>query len=123
MSSSARPFQWLAKRTIGCLTHKECQRMPRVLKSPPFTPEEPFTEVLHGIEITDPYRWLEDQNSLRTRKWIQDQAAYTRSYLSAISGREKIRNRIEALLAVETISEPWKIANRYFFIKRSAYQE
>jgi len=52
-------------------------------------------EVLHGVEITDPYRWLEDQNSPRTRAWIEEQTAYARSYLDAIPGREQIRQRLE----------------------------
>jgi hypothetical protein len=37
--------------------------MRTVVDPPPATPIEPVTEVLHGVEITDPYRWLEDQNS------------------------------------------------------------
>jgi prolyl oligopeptidase len=92
--------------------------MPLVLEPPPFTPVEPITEVLHGVEITDPYRWLEDQNSPRTRKWIEEQTAYTRAYLDAIPGRDRIRNRVEELLAIEVTSDPWKVGNRHFFLKR-----
>jgi len=92
--------------------------MPRVLESPPFTPVEPVTEVLHGIEITDPYRWLEDQDSPRTRKWIEEQTAYTRPYLDAIPARDRIRDRVEELLAIEVISDPWKVGNRHFYLKR-----
>jgi prolyl oligopeptidase len=97
--------------------------MPLVLEPPPFTPVEPITEVLHGVEITDPYRWLEDQNSPRTRKWIEEQTAYTRAYMDAIPGRESIRKRVEELLAVETVSELWKVRNRYFFLKRGPHHE
>src|SRR6266550_6284634 len=97
--------------------------MPRVLEPPPFTPIEPVTEVLHGVEITDPYRWLEDQNSLRTRKWIEEQTAYTRAYFDAIPRRDLIRKRIAELLTVEVTAEPWKIGNRYFFLRRAPDQE
>src|SRR5258706_2950679 len=97
--------------------------MPLTLASPPPTPIEPVTEILHGVAITDPYRWLEDQNSPRTRKWLEEQGAYTRAYLDAITGRERIRKRVEELLAVETLSEPWKVGNRYFFLRRTRYQE
>src|SRR5258705_2502559 len=38
--------------------------------SVPFSPIEQVTEVLHGVSVADPYRWLEDQNSARTRTWI-----------------------------------------------------
>src|SRR5260370_24738149 len=90
---------------------------------PPPAPIEPVTDVLHGVSITDPYRWLEDQNSPRIRKWLEEQTAHTRAYLDGIPGRERIRKRIEELVDVETVSEPWKVGNRYFFLKRKARQE
>src|SRR5437870_10310365 len=84
--------------------------MRTVVDPPPATPIEPVTEVLHGVEITDPYRWLEDQNSPRTRKWIEEQSAYTRAYFDAIPGRDRIRKRVEELLAgKDVVSEPWQI--------------
>lgn len=84
---------------------------------------EPVTEILHGVAVTDPYRWMEEQSSPRTRKWLEEQVVYAREYLDAIPGRERIRKDVEELLAVEVISEPWKIRNRYFFMKRGAHQE
>ncbi len=97
--------------------------MPLTLNPPPPTPIEPVTEVLHGVPVTDPYRWLEDQNSPRTRKWLDEQTVYTRAYLDAIPGRDRIRKRVEELLAVEVVSEPWKVGERYFYLKRLAYQQ
>jgi prolyl oligopeptidase len=85
---------------------------------PPVTPIEPVTDVLHGVEITDPYRWLEDQSSPRTRKWIEEQTVYTRAYLDAIPGRERIRERVQQLLSIDVIDDPWKCGTRYFFLKR-----
>jgi prolyl oligopeptidase len=89
----------------------------------PATPSEPVTETLHGVAVTDPYRWLEDQNSPQTRKWLQEQTAYARAYLDAIPRRDVIRKRVEELLAVEVISQPLKVGNRYFFLKRVARGE
>lgn len=92
--------------------------------APPITAVEPVTETLHGIEITDPYRWLEDQNSPRTRKWLEEQAAYTRAYFEAIPGREQIRERVGELLALkETISGLWNVGGRYFFLQRKENSE
>jgi prolyl oligopeptidase len=71
------------------------------------------------MEIIDPYRWLEDQNSPRTRAWLEEQSAYTRAYLGAIPGREQIKERVRELMAFkEVISEPWNVGDRYFFLKR-----
>jgi prolyl oligopeptidase len=98
--------------------------MAQAVQAPPRTPVEPVTEILHGIEITDPYRWLEDQNSPRTRKWLEEQTAYTRTYFDAIPDRERIRTRVsELLVQKEVISEPWNIGDRYFFLKREAGRE
>jgi prolyl oligopeptidase len=98
--------------------------MAQAVQAPPPTPVEPVTEILHGIAITDPYRWLEDQNSTRTRKWLEEQAAYTRAYFAAIPDRERIRTRVSELLALkEVISEPRNTGDRYFFLKRRAESE
>ncbi|MBO0798358.1 MAG: S9 family peptidase, partial [Blastocatellia bacterium] len=97
--------------------------MSLVLESPPYTTIEPVTENFHGTEVIDPYRWLEDQYSERTRQWIEEQTVYARSYLDAIPGREQVQGRIADLLAVETIDAPFKVGNRYFFLKREARQD
>ena len=98
--------------------------MPPAVFAPPPTPEDPVTETLHGVEITDPYRWLEDQNSPRTRHWLEEQTACTRAYLDAIPGREQIRERVRELMAFkEVISEPWNVGDRYFFLKRQEQRE
>jgi prolyl oligopeptidase len=98
--------------------------MAHLVDAPPPTPVEPVTEILHGVEITDPYRWLEDQNSPRTRQWLEEQAAYTRTYFAAIPEREGIRTRVQELLALkEIISEPWNVGGRYFFLKRQGHRD
>jgi prolyl oligopeptidase len=84
---------------------------------------EPVTETFHGVSVTDPYRWLEDQNSPRTRAWIEEQTRYARSYLDALPGRETIRGRIREFLAVETYDSLQKDGSRYFFRKRLPNQE
>src|SRR5258706_10230047 len=89
----------------------------------PLTPAEPVTEILHGVSITDPYRWLEDPNSTRTRNWLEEQIAYARAYLDAIPGHERIRKRVKELLTVEELAAPCKAGNRYFFSKRAPGQE
>jgi prolyl oligopeptidase len=90
---------------------------------PPFTPVESVTDVLHGVPITDPYRWLEDQTSSRTRAWIDEQSGYTRNYFQSLTGREKIRERVREFLAVETYDSLQKSGGRYFFRKRLPEQE
>jgi prolyl oligopeptidase len=81
------------------------------------------TDIIHGVPITDSYRWLEDQESPQTRAWIEAQTRYARSYLDAIPGRDRIRERIRELLDVETYDSIQKAGNRYIFRKRLPRQE
>lgn len=97
--------------------------MPKLTEAPPYTPIEPVTEILHGIQVSDPYRWLEDQNSPPTREWLAQQDCYARSYLDAIPGRERIRKRVRELLDVETCDSLQKVGTRYFFRKRRPGRE
>jgi prolyl oligopeptidase len=90
---------------------------------PPYTPIEAITEVLHGIPVTDPYRWLEDQHAPRTREWLRMQHEYARSYLDAIPDRNRIRDRIRELVDVETYDSIQQVGSRYFFRKRERGQE
>ena len=97
--------------------------MPGIALAPPTSPTEPVTELLHGVSVTDPYRWLEEQDSPRTRRWIDEQTQYARDYLDNLPGRQKIRERIREFLAVETYDSLQKVGNRYFFRKRLPDQE
>lgn len=97
--------------------------MPPVMEPPPYSPIETVTDILHGVAVLDPYRWLEDQESPRTREWISAQTRYARSYLDSIPDRERIRHRIRELLDVETYDSLQKVGNRYFFRKRPPGQE
>jgi prolyl oligopeptidase len=97
--------------------------MPVLMEPPPHSPIAAVTETLHGVAVTDPYRWLEDQESPRTREWLAAQTLYARTYLDSIPRRERIRNRIRELLDVETYDSLQKAGNRYFFRKRLPGQE
>src|SRR5215470_8918172 len=92
--------------------------MPPLTTAPPVSPTGTVTELLHGVEVTDPYRWLEEQDSPHTRVWIDKQTQYARAYLDSLPGRDSIRERIRQFLAVETYDSFLKVEDRYFFRKR-----
>ena len=48
---------------------------------PPITRREDFREILHGVEVPDPYRWLEDGAAPETRAWLSAQHEYARPFL------------------------------------------
>ncbi len=93
------------------------------ISPPPETPVEPVVEFLHGIEITDPYRWLEDQNSAQTREWIQVESERTRKYLDALPDKQRIRSEVCQLQTSDVYDSLQKLHSRYFFRKRAHGQE
>ena len=97
--------------------------MPKLMESPPHSPIEVVTDFLHGVPVEDPYRWLEDQESPRTRAWIEEQNRYARAYLDNIPGRQRIRKRLQEFLDVETYDSIRKVGARYFYRKRLPQNE
>jgi prolyl oligopeptidase len=89
---------------------------------PPDTPARPVTNNYHGVEITDSYRWLEDQNSPETRAWIDAQNAYTQKQLSAYPGRAALHSQIEKVMKIDSIAMPYHRGDRYFYLRRRADQ-
>lgn len=57
----------------------------------------------HGVEVSEDYRWLEDRASAETRAWTAAQNARTRSFLDALSIRDGVRARVEALVRAESV--------------------
>jgi prolyl oligopeptidase len=89
----------------------------------PETRRDDVREVMHGVEIIDPYHWLEDADSLETRAWIDAQNEYTRSFLDAIPVRERIRSRLREMLVHDSVGAPVQRNDEYFFLKRGAEQD
>jgi len=91
--------------------------------APPLTRTQEVVEVIQGVEVPDPYRWLEDQDSAETRAWIDAQNAYTDAMLAEVPGREALTERFAALMKVDQIGTPRAAGDRYFFSKRRADQD
>jgi prolyl oligopeptidase len=89
----------------------------------PSTKVEVIRETLHGVELTDSYRWLEDQNSSETRAWIDAQNNYSNSLLKPLPGREAMKQRLSELLRTDTLGVPTERNGLYFFSKRKADQD
>jgi prolyl oligopeptidase len=88
-------------------------------QAPP-TRQDNFREVLHGVEIVDPYRWLEDQDSPETRQWIDAQNRYTHSLLDGLPSRPLLQTRLSELMRIDTVGAPLEQGGRYFLFKKAA---
>jgi prolyl oligopeptidase len=88
-------------------------------KAPP-TRQDNFREVIHGVEIIDPYRWLEDQESPETRQWIDAQNRFTHGLLDGLPSRQLIQRRLTELMRVDMVTAPSERGGRYFLYKKRA---
>ena len=59
----------------------------QAIPPPPATRHDDVRETLHGVEVVDPYRWLEDQDAPETRAWIDAQNKYAHGLLDALPMR------------------------------------
>ncbi len=105
------------------------QDVPRQSVEKPLPPrpalarQDNVIETLHGVTLTDPYRWLEDQDSPQTRAWIEAQDAYTRAVLAQTPGRDRITQRLTSLARIDSRGMPTVRNGVYFFSQRRADQE
>ena len=98
---------------VACATHTQISKV-----AVPATEAKPVTETLHGVTVTDPYRWLEDQDAPPTRDWITRQNAYTDALIGGLPQKQAAAARIEEMLSIEQMTTPVVRAGRYFFAKR-----
>ena len=119
---------------ILCLTMAACSREGRIAKTSaraPATRVAPVTDTMHGVQITDRYRWLEGDNSdpnepgrmtPEVSAWTDAQNSYTRSVLDNLPGRKALEDRLAALMNIGSVTAPIVRGNRYFFWNREATQ-
>ncbi|MEM6613468.1 MAG: prolyl oligopeptidase family serine peptidase [Cyanobacteria bacterium P01_C01_bin.72] len=88
----------------------------------PDTQQVAQSDNYHGVEVKDPYRWLEDPDSAATKKWVQAQNEVTNGYLATISARDKIKQRLTQLWDYEKYGIPFKRGDRYFYFKNDGLQ-
>jgi prolyl oligopeptidase len=78
----------------------------------------------HGVKVSDPYRWLEDdvRESQAVKEWVDEQNSVTFEYLAAIDERAPIKKRLTELWDFERFGIPRKEGGRYFFTYNDGLQ-
>ncbi len=80
------------------------------------------TDEYFGTKVSDPYRWLEDDNSEETAEWVQSQNEVTQAYLQKIPFREGIENRLTEIWNYPRYRTPEKKGDYYYFRKNDGLQ-
>jgi len=75
-----------------------------------------------GTEVSDPYRWLEDDNSAETAQWVEAENKVTFGYLENIPFRGQVRQRLENLFNYPKYSAPSRKGEHYYFSKNDGLQ-
>lgn len=73
-----------------------------------------LVETLHGVEVADPYRWLEDADSPDTTAWVDAQNALTRSFLDG-SHRSELVSTLTRSFDYPRVTAPIRRGDFTFF--------
>ena len=88
----------------------------------PKTRKVDHVDTYHGVQVADPYRWLEDDRSAETAEWVKAQNAVTFGYLEKIPYRGKVLDRLMQLYNYPKYSAPTRRGEHYFFTKNDGLQ-
>lgn len=75
-----------------------------------------------GVQVSDPYRWLEDDNSDETAEWVKQQNELTFKYMENIPYRNQIKDRLLKIWDYPKMSAPVKKSDKYFYYRNDGLQ-
>jgi prolyl endopeptidase len=117
---------------IGCLLAlSACQDNPKKEEaqeaweklSYPQTQQKVVEDDYFGIKVSDPYRWLEDDQSPETESWVKAQNEVTFGYLHSIPYRNQIKAQAEKLWNHEQLTAPFDIGEDTYYYKNNGLQD
>lgn len=88
----------------------------------PRTTKIDHADTYHGVQVADPYRWLEDDRSEQTAAWVKAQNDVTFGYLDQIDFRKAIFNDLEKAYNYPKYSAPRKKGDYFYFYKNDGLQ-
>lgn len=88
----------------------------------PTTEKVEVEDDYHGTTVTDPFRWLEDDNAEDTKAWVTAQNKVTNGYLEQIDFRDAIAERLTDLVNYPRLGAPFRVGDYYFFSKNDGLQ-
>jgi prolyl oligopeptidase len=68
------------------------------IPAPPPTPKDATVDVVQGVSIPDPYRWLENWSDPKVVAWSTAQNERTRAYIDALPTKKPLQSELEKLI-------------------------
>ncbi|RLN48599.1 hypothetical protein BBJ28_00023924 [Nothophytophthora sp. Chile5] len=81
-----------------------------------------LVEKLHGVQVADPYRWLEDPDAPETQAFVAAENAVTQRVLAHVPFVAETKARMTELFNYEKFSAPRKHGGKYVFAKNDGLQ-
>ena len=81
----------------------------------PVSKKDPYIELIHGYEIEDSYRWLEDFTSEESRDWVGRQNQFTQEFIGKNKYKKSIEKNLNKTWETESISTPYKVKDKTFY--------
>jgi prolyl oligopeptidase len=90
----------------------------------PKTDTVDVAETQFGIDLVDPYRWLEDdvRNNPKVAAWAAAQNKVSNAYLKTLPGRDALAAKMRRLYDYERFGLPRRAGKYYFFTKNDGLQ-
>ena len=88
----------------------------------PKAPQSDAKDRYFDVEIADPFRPLEDDNSAETQQWVAAENKLTRSYLDKLPQRERLMKRMKTLVNYEKIGTPFHVHGTWYVYKNNGLQ-
>ncbi|MBW3545893.1 MAG: S9 family peptidase, partial [Bacteroidetes bacterium] len=88
----------------------------------PETTKVDTTDTYFGQQVTDPYRWLEDDRSAETEAWVTAQNEVTESYFSQIPYREEIKERLTEIWNYPKSGAPFREGEAWYVYRNNGLQ-
>ena len=90
----------------------------------PATERSNTVEPQFGVDVADPYRWLEDDVRVNPKvaAWVAEQNKVTDAYLDTLPGRDAFKARMTELYNYERFGLPKKAGTRYFYTRNDGLQ-
>ncbi|HYV48631.1 MAG TPA: prolyl oligopeptidase family serine peptidase [Myxococcaceae bacterium] len=122
----------IAGLVIACATTPEPKPPPPAApdagtaKAPialPQSRKDSVVETINGVQVSDPFRWLENAQSQEVKDWVKAEDEYSRRVLRSLPGRKELDKRVAELLYVEQSAPPMKRGGRLFYMKQLPEKE
>ena len=107
---------------LACIGCNEKPKKEVISVTYPQTKKVDTVDTYFGVEVKDPYRWLENDRSEETAEWVKAENEVTYNYLEKIPFREALKKRLSDLWNYEKVGAPFHEGNYTYFYKNDGLQ-